>query len=224
MPGARPETGGPTASGSSGSHRPPPRSLPTLPALPAIDELNQLPEDELTDVLRLLFEDAPAFLRRLAGARPFDSDEALLARAREIAAALPEPERVELLDAHPRLGADPSTVSALSHREQGYDRGRVTTPSSDLGPEPSPRAEDHRVRADLDRLNEAYEARFGFRFVVFVAGRSRAALVPVLEHHLAAEREAEMRRGLDDVVAIAGDRLRRLRELSDASHPSGAAA
>ena len=35
---------------------------------------------------------------------------------------MPEAEQCELIDAHPRLGAPPGSVSALSFREQGYDR------------------------------------------------------------------------------------------------------
>ena len=35
---------------------------------------------------------------------------------------MPEAEQIELIDAHPRLGAPPATVSAASYREQGYDR------------------------------------------------------------------------------------------------------
>ena len=89
-----------------------------------------------------------------------------------------------------RLGAPPATVSALSHREQGYDRDTTD------------------AIAELSRLNEEYEARFGFRFCVFVDGRSRRALVPVLEAALHAERGAEIRRALTDVVAIARDRAR----------------
>ena len=34
------------------------------------------------------------------------------------------------------------------------------------------------VAAELERLNDAYEARYGFRYCVFVAGRSREALLP----------------------------------------------
>ena len=80
----------------------------------------------------------------------------------------------------------------MSYGEQGYDR------------------ETTEAIADLERLNRQYEARFGFRFCVFVAGRSRAELVPVLEAALAAERAAEIRRALGDVVAIARDRYRKL--------------
>ena len=85
---------------------------------------------------------------------------------------MPEPEQVELIDAHPRLGAPPGSVSPLSFREQGYDRE-----AADAAAE----AERARVASELARLNEAYEARFGFRYCVFVAGRPRAALLPELE-------------------------------------------
>lgn len=135
------------------------------------------------------FEGAPRFLARLAAARPFGDDATLFARAREIALAMPEEEQIELIDAHPRLGAPPASVSAASFREQGYDR------------------ETTAAIADLERLNAAYEARHGFRFCVFVNGRSRPELVPVLEAALGADRETEMRRALDDVVAIARNRF-----------------
>jgi 2-oxo-4-hydroxy-4-carboxy-5-ureidoimidazoline decarboxylase len=85
----------------------------------------------------------------------------------------------------------------MSHHEQGYDR------------------ETTDAIADLARLNEAYEARFGFRFCVFVAGRSRAELVAVLATALDANRSDEIRRAVVDVVAIAGDRYRNLARPSE---------
>jgi len=69
-----------------------------------------------------LFEGAPRFTARLAAARPFETAEALFGRARSIAHAMPEDEQLELIDAHPRLGAPAATVSAMSFVEQGYDR------------------------------------------------------------------------------------------------------
>ena len=155
-----------------------------------IERLNDLPGDAFAAELAPLFEGAPRFLARLAAARPFASSDDLFARADEIAAAMPQPEQLELIDAHPRLGAPPASVSAASFREQGYER------------------ETNAAVAELARLNEAYEARFGFRYCVFVAGRSRPALVPELEAALERDRDAEIRRALRDVVAIARDRAR----------------
>ena len=57
---------------------------------------------------------------------------------------MPRDEQLELIDAHPRLGAPPGAVSALSFREQGYDHGDV----GDLA-------------AEFERLNAAYEAGSG---------------------------------------------------------------
>jgi len=145
-----------------------------------------------------MFEGAPRFLDRLAAAMAADppaDDAALFAAARRIAHALPEAEQIELLDAHPRLGAPPGTVSALSYAEQGYDRATGTPVD---------------VAAELDRLNAAYESRFGFRYCVFVAGRPREALLPGFAAALDADRDAERQRGLDAVVDIAIDRHAKL--------------
>ena len=165
-----------------------------------IEELDRLPADDFAAALAPLFEGAPRFLARLAAARPFGSAAALFARARRIARAMPEEEQLELIDAHPRLGAPPGSVSALSYAEQGYDRE-----AADAAAE----AERARVAGELRRLNAAYEARFGFRYCVYVAGRTRAALLPGFEAALGADRDAEIARALEDVVSVAEDRWRR---------------
>jgi 2-oxo-4-hydroxy-4-carboxy--5-ureidoimidazoline (OHCU) decarboxylase len=157
----------------------------------AVAELDDLPTDAFVAAVAPWFEGPPRFLARLAAARPFRNESTLFARAAAIAQGMPEPEQLELIDAHPRLGAPPASVSAASFREQGYDR------------------ETTAAIADLERLNADYEARFGFRFCVFVDGRSRPELVPVLEAALDADRAAEIRRAVEDVVAIARDRARK---------------
>jgi 2-oxo-4-hydroxy-4-carboxy--5-ureidoimidazoline (OHCU) decarboxylase len=162
-----------------------------------IEELDSLDVDGFVESLSPLFEGAPRFLRRLAAARPFETEDELFAAARVTAREMPEEEQIELLDAHPRIGADPATVSDLSRREQGFDAS----------------ADDDQawVGEELKALNEAYESHFGFRFVVFVAGRPRAEIIPILERALHADRDEELRRGLDDVVFIAAERMERLR-------------
>ena len=106
-------------------------------------------------------------------ARPFGSVDALFARAREIAHAMPLDEQIELIDAHPRLGAPPADVSALSFVEQGYDRDAADRERA-AAAEAERAARRRRARPAQRRLR----GRFGFRYCVFVAGRSRAALLP----------------------------------------------
>lgn len=157
--------------------------------------------DDFERAMAPFFEGAPGFLLRLAAARPFGSVERLFERAREVAHGLPEPLQLELIDAHPRLGAPPATVSAMSFREQGYDQEAAANLASEAA------RERDRVAAELDRLNREYEGRFGFRYCVFVAGRSRAELLPGMAAALDADRDAELHRALDAVVDIAADRF-----------------
>jgi 2-oxo-4-hydroxy-4-carboxy--5-ureidoimidazoline (OHCU) decarboxylase len=161
------------------------------------DVVLDAPTDEAyADALAPLFEGAPRFLARVAAARPFESRDAFFAEARAIAHGMPEDEQVELLDAHPRLGAPPGTVSAMSFVEQGYDDPDAPTIAAPTD-----------IAAELERLNTEYEARFGFRYCVFVAGRTREALLPDMAASLGEARDAELHRGLDAVVDIAADRL-----------------
>ena len=152
------------------------------------------------DLVAPLFERAPRFIARLADGRPYGSWDALLDGALVTALGMPRDEQVELIDAHPRIGAPPGSVSAHSFVEQGYDREAATVVAE---------AERVRIGAELARLNEEYEARFGFRYVIFVAGRPRSAIVPLLEAALDADPESERQRALGDVIAIARDRARK---------------
>ncbi len=163
--------------------------------------------------LAALFEGAPRFLDRLEAAAPFSDDGDLFRTARQIAHEMPEAEQVELIDAHPRLGAPRAAVSALSYVEQGYDRDAAAARDDDPARDPTrdpARDPDPDLATELERLNDAYEARFGFRYCVFVAGRPRAALLPGLAAALLAERRDEIRRALDAVVDIAMDRHAKL--------------
>jgi 2-oxo-4-hydroxy-4-carboxy--5-ureidoimidazoline (OHCU) decarboxylase len=149
-----------------------------------------------------LFEHAPGFLYRLAAARPFGSSAGMFERAREIAQAMPAELQVELVDAHPRLGAPPASVSAMSFREQGYELEAAASLADEAT------RERDSVAAELDRLNHEYEARFGFRYCVFVAGRSRADLLPDIAAALTRQRDSELHRAIDAVIDIAESRFR----------------
>ena len=98
--------------------------------------------------------------------------------AEEVALSLPEADQVAALATHPRIG-EPS-------EEQ-------------RGAEPE-------VLDELARLNEEYERRFGFEFVVFVNGRTRAELLPVLRERLERSRAEELETGLRSLCSIARSR------------------
>jgi 2-oxo-4-hydroxy-4-carboxy-5-ureidoimidazoline decarboxylase len=168
----------------------------------SIDRLDVIAPGAFAAAVAPLFEGARLFIGRLAMARPFGSVDELFARAREIAHAMPLDEKIELIDAHPRLGAPSADVSALSFVEQGYGRDATEREAEAAAAE----ADLAHLAAELDRLNMAYEARLGFRYCVFVAGRSRAELLPEMTAALDANRDVEVQRALDAVIDIARDR------------------
>jgi len=136
----------------------------------------QLSEEELDE----LFEGRTRFVARLA------AEPDPLRRARTLVHELPLDEQREILDAHPAIGAR-SGLSARSAAEQGTD-------------------EDPAVLAELARLNADYEARHGFRFVVFVDRRPKAEILAVLRERIGRSTEDELATALDELVSIAVDR------------------
>jgi 2-oxo-4-hydroxy-4-carboxy--5-ureidoimidazoline (OHCU) decarboxylase len=138
--------------------------------------MRELPRQLSAAELAELFEGRTAFVEQLA-----QLDDPL-GRARDVASRLSEAEQKDVLDAHPPIGGTPT--SARSAAEQGTD-------------------DDAAVLAELAELNRAYEAKFGFRFVVFVNGRARREIVPVLRERLLRTREEELATGVDELVQIA---------------------
>ena len=145
--------------------------------------MRELPRQLSALELAELFEGRTSFAERLAGL------EDPLGVAREVARELTDEEKKEVLAAHPAIGARKG-LSARSAAEQGSE-------------------EDAEVIAELERLNRAYEEKFGFRFVVFVNRRPRSAIVPILRERLERAREAELDTALDELVSIAIDRWQR---------------
>jgi 2-oxo-4-hydroxy-4-carboxy--5-ureidoimidazoline (OHCU) decarboxylase len=116
---------------------------------------------------------------------PFASATQLVDQMRAVLPTLSEPEKIATLNAHPRIGDDPRRLSSRSLQEQGSE-----------------------VVPELERLNDEYERRFGFRFVIFVNRRSKREIVEVLRRRLNRTRAQELEEGLRAIVDIAADRLK----------------
>ena len=145
--------------------------------------MRELPRQLSVDELAELFEGRTRLVELLAEL------EDPLGQARRVAMQdLTPSERLEVLDAHPAIGA--KKLSARSAAEQGADA-------------------DPEVLAELERLNREYEERHGFRFVVFVDRRPKAEILEVLRSRIDNATEQELDTALAELVAIAQDRWRR---------------
>jgi 2-oxo-4-hydroxy-4-carboxy--5-ureidoimidazoline (OHCU) decarboxylase len=141
--------------------------------------VRDLPRQLSLEELAELFEGKTRFVELLA------ERENPLGTAPEVIAELTDAEKLEALNAHPAIGAQ--GLSARSAEEQGADADPV-------------------IQTELAYLNQVYDEKFGFRFVVFVNRRPKAEILDVLRSRLERTREEELETGLGELVAIARDR------------------
>jgi 2-oxo-4-hydroxy-4-carboxy--5-ureidoimidazoline (OHCU) decarboxylase len=146
--------------------------------------MRDLPRQLSVEQLAELFEGETPLVERLAGV-----EDPLGQGAEEILVALSHEEKVEALNAHPAIGA--KRLSIRSAEEQGSDS-------------------DPALLSELAYLNRVYEEKFGFRFVVFVAGRPKREIVQVLGERIGRTVEEELDTGLEELVTIARDRWTRI--------------
>ena len=144
--------------------------------------MHDVPRQLSIEELAELFEGRTRFVELLA------EREDPLAAAPEVIAELTEAEKLEALNAHPAIGS--KDLSARSAEEQDADADPV-------------------VQTELAYLNQVYEEKNGFRFVVFVNRRSKAEILDVLRDRLERSREEELETALEELVAIARDRRSR---------------
>ncbi|KAI9249296.1 Oxo-4-hydroxy-4-carboxy-5-ureidoimidazoline decarboxylase [Sporodiniella umbellata] len=160
-----------------------------------IEDLNQTSFERFIESVNVLFETAPPLGNRLYKRKPYASYDALIDEAEKICATdeLTKEERVEVMNAHPRIGAAQKSLSAMSQREQGKGN------------------EDEQVNEQLGRLNEEYEKKYGFKFVIFVNGRSRKDIIPHMKERISnSTKERELEVGIRDMMLIARDRLKKV--------------
>jgi 2-oxo-4-hydroxy-4-carboxy--5-ureidoimidazoline (OHCU) decarboxylase len=141
--------------------------------------VRDLPRQLTADELAELFEGRTRLVELLAGR------EDPLGSAEQVFAELTDQEQREALNAHPPIGA--RHLSQRSATEQGS------------GGHPA-------VLTELAYLNQVYEEKFGFRFVVFVDGRPKSDILEILQQRLERTPEEELETGLHELVAIARDR------------------
>lgn len=163
-----------------------------------MDASTRLDEADLDTARRRLTRccGAARWVDGMLARRPFGDDDRLLTAAREVWFALDEADWREAFAHHPRIGdrdalrARFPLTAALSAREQAGVTG-----ASD---------------AVLDRLaeaNRAYEARFGYIFIVCATGKSAEEMLALLRARLPNAPEVEIRIAAEEQARITALRL-----------------
>jgi 2-oxo-4-hydroxy-4-carboxy-5-ureidoimidazoline decarboxylase len=161
----------------------------------ALDDFNEKPAEQAAEALRAC-NAAPSFAGSLLAGRPYPDADALVARAEEVARALPWEDVTAALAAHPRIGdrvAGGSAEARASRREQSS----MTDADDD-------------VRAALLEGNRAYERRFDHVFLIRAAGRSPEEMLAELRRRLGNDEATERAEVTEQLAQITGLRVKGL--------------
>jgi OHCU decarboxylase len=158
---------------------------------------NVQPEDEAVE------ETLPccgslAWARELAGRRPFEDEDSLIAASDEIWNRLGPQDWMEAFSKHPRIGERkaPSLAPAQSAVWSAQEQGRVADA-------------DEAVRSVLMQANREYEQKFGRTFIVCATGKSAAEMLNILRQRLGNNEATELREAAEEQRKITNLRLKK---------------
>jgi OHCU decarboxylase len=163
-----------------------------------LTELNALEPSRFVAALGGVFEHSPWIAAAACDRRPFKSTDELHRVLVEIVHSAPAEAQLALLRAHPELASQAAMrgeLTAASNQEQ-----------SDAGLTRCTAAEFSRLSA----LNHAYEAKFGFPFIIAVKGLSRTEIIARCAERLERDSATEFATALAEVARIARFRLQEL--------------
>jgi 2-oxo-4-hydroxy-4-carboxy-5-ureidoimidazoline decarboxylase len=156
-----------------------------------IAELNELSDAAFVDTLGSIYETSPWVAERALTDRPFDSSDELREAMKDVVENATDDKKLALLRAHPNLGEQTEMTDA-SEKEQasaGLDQ---------LSP---------KQYETFQRLNERYEEKFEFPFIMAVKNESPDAIQQAMEQRIEHSESAEFETALREVHEIARLRI-----------------
>jgi OHCU decarboxylase len=137
--------------------------------------------------------------RQLTSARPFASLDELISKADRVWWSLDSEDWLEAFHSHPKIGekkaAAPTAVEAQRWSEDEQSGLR--------------NSEKETLQA-LAKLNQTYEEKFGFIFIVCASGRSSEEMLAILRERLQNDAAEELRIAAAEQAKITQLRLRKL--------------
>lgn len=160
--------------------------------------LNSLTDDEATKEL-LQCCGSKRWASATATGRPYDTLETLLSTSNDIWWSLDRSDWLEAFRSHPKIGDKKAAdkVSAQSQQWSGQEQSGVDEAS-------------HQTVSSLAALNEAYEQKFGFIFIICATGKTSDEMITALRERLQHDADAELSIAAAEQSEITELRLKKL--------------
>lgn len=156
-----------------------------------LQELNEMDRDAFAEAVGAIFESSQWIAEAAWESRPFQAVHSMFAVMLEQVEQADEELQLELLRAHPDLGARLAMTEASTREQAGAGLDRLTK----------------REFRYMNAMNRLYRQKHGFPFIIAVKGRTKEAVMAFMRQRVANSREAELRQALKEVGIIAGFRL-----------------
>jgi 2-oxo-4-hydroxy-4-carboxy-5-ureidoimidazoline decarboxylase len=156
-----------------------------------LDQINQMTEAEFVQAIGPAFEDTPQIAAQVWPQRPFASVADLHHNMVALVRRMTDEAKITLIQAHPDLGTRMAMAEASVAEQSQAGLTQLTA------------AEYERFQS----LNQRYKERFGFPYILAVAGHTKASILENFTQRLDNDPATEKATALSQIETIAGLRL-----------------
>ncbi|MBB5191319.1 2-oxo-4-hydroxy-4-carboxy-5-ureidoimidazoline decarboxylase [Silvimonas terrae] len=168
-----------------------------MPIVYTLAGLSGLSQPDFVAALGDLYEHSPWVAQGAWAARPFASIDDLLAALSHTMRSATPAQQLALIRAHPELAGRAAVRGELTAHSTSEQHGAGLDQCSP------------QEFAQIQRLNSAWQHKFGFPFVIAVHGLDRAAIIARMEQRMTQDLPAEKAEALEQIDRIAALRLTR---------------
>ncbi len=156
-----------------------------------LSSLNQMSQAEFVAVLGPTFEQTPVVAAAVWTQRPFETVSQLHQVMMQEVGSFSSAQQLALIRAHPGLGSRAKMAAASISEQRGAGLDQLSPADY----------------TQLQQLNQDYESRFGFPFVLAVKGHTVESILAALRIRLQNPPTQEQQQALDQIAQIAYFRL-----------------
>ncbi|MEK1889832.1 MAG: 2-oxo-4-hydroxy-4-carboxy-5-ureidoimidazoline decarboxylase [Phyllobacterium sp.] len=160
-----------------------------------LEQLNNASTEDFVIALGGVFEHSPWVAEAVAGQRPFSSVEILHGAMVVAVEKAGQAAQLGLIRAHPDLAGKAARQGSLTAESTSEQRGAGLDRLTDTEFE------------EFHRLNNAYQSRFGFPFILAVRGHNRHSIMAAFRQRLDHNAGEEVAEALRQIALIARFRL-----------------
>jgi OHCU decarboxylase len=161
-------------------------------AMPTLKEINSLSREDFVALFGGVFESSAWVAEKAWASRPFGSEAELYARLCQSVSEADERAKLELIRAHPDLGAHGAIFTDASQSEQASAQLDRLSPIE---------------KRRFDDYNRRYREKFGFPFVICARLNKKNAILSAFPKRLENSPQQEMETALQEIFKIAQLRL-----------------